>query len=104
MAESEKAAAPVSGQKTEAKPADVAVASEKPLAGSYSHSQTSDEEPVPHLHAKTFLAVFSVCLIYFAQLVNLVGAGAVSRTSPPPALAPHLGHSRSSVPLPHRAN
>ena len=36
------------------------------------------EEPVPHLHAKTFLVVFAVCLIYFAQLINVVGAGAVS--------------------------
>lgn len=35
------------------------------------------EEPVPHLHAKTFLIVFAVCLIYFAQLINVVGAGAV---------------------------
>ncbi|KAH8682678.1 siderophore iron transporter [Xylariales sp. PMI_506] len=33
-------------------------------------------EPVPHLHAKTFLTVFSVCFIYFTQLVNVVGAGA----------------------------
>jgi len=32
---------------------------------------------VPHLHAKTFLIVFAVCLIYFAQLINVVGAGAV---------------------------
>ncbi len=32
----------------------------------------------PRLHAKTYLAVFTVCLIYYAQLVNLVGAGAVS--------------------------
>lgn len=36
------------------------------------------EEPVPHLHAKTYLTVFAVCLIYFAQLINVVGAGAVS--------------------------
>lgn len=42
------------------------------------------DEPVPHLHAKTFLIVFSVCLIYFAQLINVVGAGAVSRATPPP--------------------
>lgn len=31
----------------------------------------------PHLHAKTFLAVFAVCLIYVAQTFTLVGAGAV---------------------------
>jgi hypothetical protein len=36
-----------------------------------------ENEPVPHLHAKTFLIVFTVCLIYFAQLINVVGAGAV---------------------------
>ena len=38
-------------------------------------------EVVPRLHAKTYLAVFTVCLIYYAQLVNLVGAGAVCETS-----------------------
>ncbi len=36
------------------------------------------DEPVPHLHAKTYLTVFAVCLIYFAQVYNVVGAGAVS--------------------------
>ncbi|KAG6366957.1 hypothetical protein INS49_001138 [Diaporthe citri] len=34
------------------------------------------EEPKPHLHAKTFLAVFAVFGIYFAQVYCLVGAGA----------------------------
>jgi len=34
-------------------------------------------EPVPRLHAKTFLALFAVCLIYFAQLVSVIGAGVV---------------------------
>jgi hypothetical protein len=45
------------------------------------HSTTSieDAEPVAHLHAKTYLTVFAVCLIYFAQLINVVGAGAVSQ-------------------------
>jgi len=38
---------------------------------------TSNTEPVPHLHARTFLVVFAVCFIYFAQLVNLVGPGVV---------------------------
>lgn len=38
----------------------------------------SEGEPQPHIHAKTFLAVAAVCLIYFAQLFALVGAGAVS--------------------------
>jgi len=37
-----------------------------------------DDEPVPHLHAKTYLTVFAICLIYFAQLINVVGGGAVS--------------------------
>lgn len=37
-----------------------------------------DDEIQPHIHAKTFLAVAAVCLIYFAQLFALVGAGAVS--------------------------
>ncbi|KAK1621521.1 major facilitator superfamily domain-containing protein, partial [Colletotrichum phormii] len=31
-------------------------------------------------HAKTFVAVFAICLIYFAQLVSLVGAGAQGQT------------------------
>lgn len=38
------------------------------------------EEPKPQLHAKTFLAVFAVFGIYFAQVYCLVGAGAVSVT------------------------
>jgi len=39
-------------------------------------------EPVAHLHAKTYLTVFSVCFIYFAQLINVVAAGAVSLRFP----------------------
>jgi hypothetical protein len=38
---------------------------------------SSPNEPVPRLHAKTFLALFAVCLIYFAQLVSVIGAGVV---------------------------
>lgn len=57
-----------------------AVVKMKPKGVSESNSNTLDE-PKPRLHAKTFLAVFAVCLIYFAQLVNLVGAGAVSPRS-----------------------
>lgn len=51
------------------------------------------EEPKPHLHAKTFLAVFAVFGIYFAQVYCLVGAGAVRVTllPPPPLLPPVLG-------------
>ena len=38
-----------------------------------------DEELVPHVHAKTILIVFAVALVYFAQVVNLVGVGAFGR-------------------------
>jgi hypothetical protein len=48
------------------------------VSASNSNSIGELDEPVPHLHAKTFLTVFAVCLIYFAQLINVVGAGAVS--------------------------
>lgn len=41
-------------------------------------SEEQQEDLQPHLHARTFLAVFAVCLIYFAQDFALVGAGAVS--------------------------
>ncbi|KAK4189070.1 major facilitator superfamily domain-containing protein [Podospora australis] len=55
------------------------VAVDKALAHPPSKSQSGVDEPndpVPHLHARTFLAVFAVCLIYMAQVVSLVGAGA----------------------------
>jgi hypothetical protein len=42
------------------------------------HDINVDDEPKPHLHAVTFMAVFAVCLIYFAQNACIVGAGAVS--------------------------
>lgn len=51
-----------------------------------------DSEPVPHLHAKTFLTVFAVCLIYFAQLINVVGAGARAQD-----ISAVLGDSSKSV-------
>jgi MFS family permease len=35
-----------------------------------------EEEPVPHVHAKTYWTVAAMVLIYFAQLLNLVGSGA----------------------------
>ncbi|KAK1496159.1 PEP5 [Colletotrichum tamarilloi] len=50
------------------------------------------DEPVPHLHAKTFLTVFAVCFIYFAQLINVVGAGAQTQN-----IAAVLGESDKSV-------
>jgi hypothetical protein len=39
-----------------------------------------EAEPVPHLHAKTFLTLFAICLICFAEVINVVGAGSVSNT------------------------
>lgn len=37
-----------------------------------------EDEPAAHLHLKTYLVTFAVFCIYFAQLYNLVGLGAVS--------------------------
>ncbi|CAM1506340.1 Fc.00g059810.m01.CDS01 [Cosmosporella sp. VM-42] len=48
--------------------------------------------PKPHLHAKTFLAITAMGLIYFAQLVSLVGAGAQGQT-----IAGHFGKSGDSI-------
>jgi hypothetical protein len=50
---------------------------ENPSSVVKSSIEDNGDEPVPHLHAKTYLTVFAVCLIYFAQLINVVGAGAV---------------------------
>ncbi|CZR66918.1 related to potential drug facilitator PEP5 [Phialocephala subalpina] len=55
-------------------------------------SVEDNDEPVPHLHAKTFLTVFAVCLIYFAQLINVVGAGARAQD-----ISTVLGESSKSV-------
>ncbi|KAK3488570.1 hypothetical protein B0T13DRAFT_520476 [Neurospora crassa] len=59
-------------------------------------NNTSDghesDDPVPHLHAKTFLAVFAVCLIYIAQLISLVGAGAQGQT-----IASHFSSPTQSI-------
>lgn len=40
--------------------------------------ESTEQDRRAHLHLKTFLAVFAVLLVYFAQLVSLIGAGAVS--------------------------
>jgi hypothetical protein len=63
--------------------------SASPVSATHPVEKTSYEGPVgeenavrPKLHAKTFLAIFAVCLIYYAQLFNVVGAGAVSLCSP----------------------
>ena len=47
-------------------------------------SDSSDESDLKktRLSLRTFLAVLSVCLIYFAQLISLVGAGVVSWDPP----------------------
>ncbi|KAK3934177.1 hypothetical protein QBC46DRAFT_85809 [Diplogelasinospora grovesii] len=58
------------------------ISAHHPEKTAVSRRDTSDSEaghePKPHLHAKTFLAIFAVCVIYFTQIYNLVGAGAVS--------------------------
>lgn len=73
-------------------PAD---ASQDALPKSAQSSEPSiEDEPVPHLHAKTFLIVFAVCFIYFAQLINVVGAGAVSTY---PKILPEDGIPRPDV-------
>ncbi|KAF6826676.1 siderophore iron transporter [Colletotrichum plurivorum] len=73
----------------EEKPREAAVVidSAKRAPGSSNGSLTSDE-PAPHLHAKTFLAVFVVAMIYAAQLFSLIGAGAQGQT-----IAGHFGAS-----------
>jgi hypothetical protein len=44
------------------------------------HSGIEDYGDVqPHIHLKTYLAVFAVFMIYAAQLYAIVGAGTVSR-------------------------
>ncbi|OHF03927.1 hypothetical protein CORC01_00789 [Colletotrichum orchidophilum] len=61
-------------------PSAVIVGSEKAATGSSLETTTTYDEPNHELHAKTFVAVFATCLIYFAQLVSLVGAGAQGQT------------------------
>ena len=51
---------------------------EKPTIAHDDAALPEDAESNPHLHAKTFLAVFAVCLIYYVQVYNVVGAGAAS--------------------------
>jgi hypothetical protein len=40
-------------------------------------AEGSSAERKPHLHSKTYLAVVAVCAIYFVQIYNVVGTGAV---------------------------
>ncbi|KAK3392896.1 major facilitator superfamily domain-containing protein [Podospora didyma] len=76
MADTEKSTAASNQGISEAEAKPIMVTGEKPILDSSAHSIDDDNEPVPHLHAKTFLAIIAVCMIYIAQLVSLVGAGA----------------------------
>ncbi|KAI1341342.1 major facilitator superfamily domain-containing protein [Xylariaceae sp. FL0016] len=52
------------------------------------------DEPqrLTRVHGKTFLVVFAICLIYFAQLFSLVGAGAQGQI-----IAAHFGETRNAI-------
>ncbi|KAH6885316.1 major facilitator superfamily domain-containing protein [Thelonectria olida] len=54
--------------------------------------QDSRNEPQPHVHAKTWLALFAICLIYFSQTFVLVGTGAQGQ-----AIAVYLNRSGDAV-------
>jgi hypothetical protein len=80
----EKAAPVASGSAPAVVPGDQVVSDTEVDEKTYRDNSASIEdhnEPEPRLHAKTWLTVFAVCLIYFAQLINVVGAGAVSLKS-----------------------
>ncbi|KAF7548044.1 hypothetical protein G7Z17_g7323 [Cylindrodendrum hubeiense] len=49
-------------------------------------------EPQPQIHAKTFLALFAICLIYFSQTFALVGTGSQGQ-----AIAAYLGHPGDAI-------
>lgn len=49
------------------------------------------DEPPPQLHAKTFVAVLAICMLYFTQNFCIVGAGAVSLDSDPVGTGRTLG-------------
>jgi hypothetical protein len=63
------------GQQSDTEKSDPQTASETRDANAGSDE---NDEVGPHLHAKTFLAVFAVAMIYFSQVLNVVGAGSVS--------------------------
>ncbi|KAK3360441.1 major facilitator superfamily domain-containing protein [Lasiosphaeria hispida] len=65
---------PDSASHEEEKPAQT------PRIDTVSVDSASTDGPQPQLHAKTFLAVLSVCVIYFVQIYNVVGAGALTNT------------------------
>ncbi|KAF7561126.1 hypothetical protein G7046_g3004 [Stylonectria norvegica] len=71
----------------ESKP-DIIVSNER-----RSPSDTSESlKDSPRPHAKTLLAVLAVCMIYFAQLVSLVGAGAQGQT-----IAGHFNDTANTI-------
>lgn len=50
----------------------------EPVVSDFEGAEEHGADAQPHLHAKTFLAVLAVFLIYAAQLFAIVGAGTVS--------------------------
>ena len=75
-----------SAETTHTVPAGIELVSDKETDEKGSQTTTNSIEdhdaPAAKLHLKTWLTVFAVCLIYFAQLINVVGAGAVRITLP----------------------
>lgn len=51
-----------------------------------------DQEASPHVHFKTYAVVFTMSLIYVAQLVNLVGSGSLRST-----IASVVGDAQDSI-------
>ncbi|KAM5349039.1 hypothetical protein ACJ41O_008862 [Fusarium nematophilum] len=70
-------------------PTPAVVENEKDIAPD---SSEGIDEPTPRLRARTILAVTAVCLIYFAQLVSLVGAGAQGQT-----IASHFNDTANAI-------
>ncbi|EGO52062.1 hypothetical protein NEUTE1DRAFT_50973 [Neurospora tetrasperma FGSC 2508] len=94
MMSSQDETSPSAQVQEETKP--VALVTKTAPSSQTNENKTSDgpesDDPVPHLHAKTFLAVFAVCLIYIAQLISLVGAGAQGQT-----IASHFSSPTRSI-------
>lgn len=83
----EKAASVATGSAAAAVPGEQLVSGNEVDEKTYRDTSASIEdynEPEPRLHAKTWFSVFAVCLIYFAQVINVVGAGSVSYRSQNP--------------------
>ncbi|KAK7408177.1 hypothetical protein QQX98_009644 [Neonectria punicea] len=65
---------------------------EKTEFGQDASEREGQSEPQPRVHAKTFLALFAICLIYFSQTFALVGTGAQGQT-----IAAYLGHPGDAI-------